>query len=143
MTPRAVMLARWARGWVGKPFAWGQVDCTTLALSWLDELTGWQSLWDLGIGRYGSSGEAAVWQQMLGFNLGQLLETAGGQPVPPKFAQPGDFLLSQIEGEPWQRVAICLGADALSADPERGVIRIPLAQLAPFEGVRVPCPRQS
>lgn len=138
MTGRDVIIARWARGWVGKPFAWGQVDCTTLALSWLDELTGWQSLRDLGIGRYGSSEEAAAWQAQLGFNLGQLLETAGGQTVSPKFAQLGDFLLSQAEGETYQRAGICLGLDALSATPERGVIRIPRRLLASHEVVRVP-----
>lgn len=138
MTARDVIIARWARGWVGKPFAWGQRDCTTLALSWLDELTGWQSLRDLGIGRYGSSEEAAAWQQLLGFNLGQLLETAGGQTVPTKFAQPGDFLLSQAEGEGYQRAAICLGLDVLSATPERGVARLPRRLLAPHEVVRVP-----
>lgn len=143
MTPRAVMLARWARAWIGRAFAWGQVDCTTLALSWLDEIAGWRALQDLAFGRYDSAETAAVYQQQLGFQLGQLLAEAGGIPVPARFIQPGDFLLSQLEGEPWQRAAICLGADALSADPERGVLRIPLAQLAPFEGVRVPCRRQS
>ena len=143
MTPQAVMLARWARGWIGRTFAWGRADCTTLALSWLDEIAGWRSCQDLALGRYDSAATAAAYQRQLGFQIGQLLAEAGGAPVPARFIQPGDFLLSQIEGEPWQRAAICLGSDALSADPERGVIRIPLAQLAPFEVVRVPCRQQS
>lgn len=129
----------WANAMRGRAWAWGECDCTTLVLSWLDVLTGGQHV-TLARGRYCDEASARFHATTCGHSLESLARAAGATVIPAGFAQPGDIVLVQVEGEPWQRGHVCLGARVLSAVPDSGVVQAPLGLVpSPNLILRVPC----
>lgn len=135
----AKAVAGWADGMHRRPWVWGECDCNTVVLSWLDVLTMGDYL-DLAQRRYWDEASARAYAATCGHTLESLARDAGGLPVPSGFQQAGDLILVSLPGEPWQRGHVCLGARALSALPDVGVIQVPMGLIpSPKLILRVPC----
>ncbi|MCP4545953.1 MAG: hypothetical protein GY835_05745 [bacterium] len=129
-------LVRLANEILGKPFKWGQLDCNILALRWLDLLTGSEELAAI-VGRYSTKAEAARFAAESDRTLVEILLEHEVEFVEPGFQQPGDFLVTHVEGEPWHRAHICTGHQVLSVDIETGGRLIPLSDLVECSIYRV------
>lgn len=122
MIDRTLELVRFARERRGRPFAWGKDDCNTLALEWLDRITGRHDARELALGLYHSAAGAAAHCERLQIRLEDVLRARGAVAVDPRFLHAGDFLLQGQPGEPWQRAHVYMGGgQVLSASPETGV----------------------
>jgi len=98
-------------------FVWGVNDCNILCLSWLDILTGANTV-DLLKGKYKTALGAAKYQVKYGQRLIEGIKAHGGVEIEPGFQQEGDFIISH--GKKWDCGHICLGKYLLSAGPESG-----------------------
>jgi hypothetical protein len=135
----AKAVAGWADGMRGRPWAWGECDCNTVVLSWLDVLTLGDYL-ALALRRYSDEASARAYAESCGHSLESLARAAGGVAVVAGFQQPGDIILVALDGEPWQRGHVCVGTRALSALPDIGVVQVPLGLIPALRTIlRVPC----
>ena len=118
-----------ARGEVGKSFAWGLRDCNTLALQCLDILTLRYGYADMAVDQYSDEVGARA-HQLDNPTIVDVLCNAGAVEgsFPPRA---GDFLIVDRADEPWQRAHICVGSKYISADPVLGVALLPIRTLDP------------
>ncbi len=102
-------------------FGYGQWDCNTFTLAWLDHLAGTAWLGRVQ-GQYACEETARAFCAGFGRSLHGLLLEAGAHRVPGgvRFAQAGDFLLVRDRVEPWHRGHVCAGATFASVWPSRG-----------------------
>jgi len=113
---RTEALILWARRALGRPFAWGRVDCAILACEAYDVLTG-RNLAAQYRGRYSTAGEARRFQRRR-IDLSEGLKAAGCFAAKPP-TRLGDILVAEKDG--FLCGHVCLGDFALSAWPDRGV----------------------
>jgi len=140
-TALGIQLMRWATHRAGQTFLWGITDCTMLALEWLTLLTKHPHYEDFR-GRWWSKESAVHFSLGYGRRFGQYLLDVGARECSPQTQQTGDFLVASLQGEPWDRVHVCLGGRFLSSDPEHGVNIRFMRDLAPHLILRVaPCHR--
>lgn len=132
---RELALHQLARERRGMPFEWGRRDCNTLALEWLDMLTGGKYA-DQVIGHYSSEAEAIEFCKGFGMSFTDLLIEAGAERIKDRFEQTGDFLVVNAPGELWQRVHVCMGDQVLSVEPS-GVTVQRLRMMPAHETYRV------
>lgn len=114
-----VRLTQWASSRIGRPFVWGEMDCTLLAIEALDALCG-TSLADGWRGRYGTAEEALAIQLREDIDLRRGLLRQGCTPVPVGFRQRGDIILARQDH--FWCAHVSFGERLLSCNPEQGVI---------------------
>jgi hypothetical protein len=143
--PTALALAVFLAENLSAQFQWGQSDCTTFALDWLDRQAGTAYL-EQHRGGYSTEQEAREYQAQAGYTIRDLLEARGARPDfrGLAFARPGDFLLVEDEAAGWTRCHICTGLNFASIWPGLGFAMLPMSSLpADVEVYRLgaPCRR--
>lgn len=107
---------KWVQAQRGKPYEWGECDCNTLVLDYLDFRSG-DCLSSLIRGKYSDEDSAAVFCEEFGRTLEDLIKAAGCKQVKRNFQQVGDILLVKSPSKPWHQAHICLGSTCLSVEP--------------------------
>lgn len=140
-------LSAFAREWMGQSFEWGRRDCTLLAARVVDALAGTELAILYG-GRWRDEKSAREFK--LGFH-GDLEGVLRGVGLESAFSEDaaravleerlwrGDLILARLAGFCCAHAAF--GALALSADPKRGIVWCPTAELLAWPGavvLRVP-----
>jgi hypothetical protein len=134
-------LRRYIEAHLGRPFVWGELDCYTLALGWVDELLG--TTHRAGIaGAYSSAGEALeLWRTTWGGRTWEsfLLEL-GAWPLRPLFQQTGDLMVGP--GRRFETVGIMTGRHVLTIDEARELVALDVWQTTdPWRPFRLVGPR--
>jgi hypothetical protein len=108
-------------------FAWGQWDCNTFVLAWLDRMTGGNLLAHYR-GGYDTEESARTFAAQLPLSLRGVCQAAGLHAVAggPRFAQAGDVLLVRDGDNPWWRGHVCAGATFVSVWPGSGLEAHPM-----------------
>lgn len=114
-------VAAFAKEYLGKPFAWGVLDCNTLALDWASEVSG-LALTSGIYGEYSTEEEAAMFAAGYPQTLAARAIEAGFAFVDTAHPRPGDLVIVWSPGDKFQRGHIAVGSGrVLSADETRGV----------------------
>lgn len=132
-----VALVRLARERLGSPFAWGSMDCNTLALEFLDLLTGGDLRSEVA-GRYATElGAVRFWRRFRLRWISGLADAYGAVEVPRGFVATGDFII--VELDRFQSAHVChTPGRIVAADPEHGVHERRLSASDPFRAFRLP-----
>jgi hypothetical protein len=117
-------------------FAWGQNDCNTLCLAWLDELAGSATL-KIAKGKYKNALGAAKYQKKIGHRLSDVLKQNGAVEIAPALQQEGDFIIAN--DDKWDCGHVCLGRYVLSAGPDSGCTVYKLKKFTGYTVWRVEC----
>jgi len=131
------LLGRFARSWIGRPFVWGETDCSILALAWVDTIIGEDRFVRQVLGRYDSPETAAAFSASFGKSLADLLLDAGFTPAPAGVTPTGSIIL--VASEDYTRAHVCLNQKILSADETDGVVVVP-RRLIPRDREVFRCP---
>ncbi len=114
-------LHQWLAEQVGRPAAWGMLDCNTLVLSWLATCSGHRVI-DEVAGRYTDEAEALAFARDYGRDLEAVLLAAGARGISEAELEPGDVVLVKDRARPWWRGHIIVDRDTfVAAWPGRGV----------------------
>ena len=120
-------LIAWARGEIGKPFAWVETNCVSLALRALDVQCG-SDLSERYRRNMSSERRAVAWVARNGLaGLVQKFIAEGCVEVAPSFIRAGDIALVEMPGN--IGASIYLGRNFLSVSGERGVHQLRPAEL--------------
>lgn len=120
-------LIAWARAEIGKPFAWGETNCVSLALRALDVQCG-SDLSERYRRNMSSERRAVAWVARNGLaGLVQKFVAEGCVEIAPSFIQAGDIALVEIPGN--IGASIYLGRNFLSSSVARGVHQLRPAEL--------------
>lgn len=111
----------------GRPFVWGENDCTLFACDLVEAATGVDYAAVLR-GRYRTAaGAARALRRFAGGGLEaaaeKIAQDNGLEEVPPLMAQRGDFVLLDAAAGP--ALGVCLGATFIAAGPA-GAVSLPL-----------------
>ena len=107
---------------VGRPFVWGEMDCTLFPGFCLDALLGGDESREF-VGRWSNIAEAVRYSDSNNLTLENWLIRRGCQTIKKNFQQVGDFLMLEtitIGDEPWLSAAVCLG-DNSAVCTENGI----------------------
>lgn len=106
---------------VNSEFAWGDNDCNTLALDYIDfALPNLFNVIDLVRGEYTNRKQAIKFYRNFEFTWLEYLNMIGFYEVPINFFQPGDLHIHKM-GKRLEAVSINLGSHNLIADEELGI----------------------
>ena len=115
-------LATWADGVVGKPYAWGETDCLSLASAAIAAMT----RTPLALPPYRSAASAKQQVECVlaeHGTIGDALVAQGARRIgAATWAQPGDLLVAEPTDDwPFPEVGIVVGRHVVVADEARGV----------------------
>lgn len=111
------------------PFEWGQNDCNTLALEFIDILLpDIKSITDTVKGKYTNRYEARAFYRNFKWRWIDYLEHIGFEQVEPLFFQAGDLHIHKM-GKSLEAISISLGLDNIIADPRSGICLMNFFQL--------------
>ena len=128
-----------ANAMVGRDFVWGQNDCNTATLKFLDMIMrghpDYQSVTDKVVGKCDSAVSAVKFYKQFEWTWGDYLETfCDKNPESPRF-QLGDIILVPMKGMVGSH--ICIGGKSLSVDPEFGSVLVPTVKLLEIDKVNI------
>lgn len=111
------------------PFEWGQNDCNTLALEFIDiMLPNIPSITKDVQGKYSNRYEARKFYRDFKWRWSDYLLSLGFEKVEPLFFQPGDLHIHKM-GKSLEAVSISLGLENIIADPKHDIRLINFFQL--------------
>ena len=108
---------------LGRPFTWGQCDCSTFALEVIDAAFD-TALVDKIKGKYRTEKGAIKFRRRSWGSFVNLLKEAGFVELQRGFEQTGDILI--IEDAEWERVHVYLGNWVVASFPDDGVQLFPM-----------------
>lgn len=128
-------LTAFARSWLGQAFAWGRCDCTMLAAHAIDAQAGTQlasfyaGLWhDESSARgFQASFDGDIESVLRGMGLVDALAPGLALEDRLQLLMRGDLILARLRG--FCCAHAVFGALSLSADPARGIVWCPTAEL--------------
>jgi hypothetical protein len=125
-----VALIEWAAERIGKPFEWGQTDCTVLVAEAIDLITGVQACAQRYRGAWSDMESAVAWSRAHELDLFDGCVQAGCVEVYNlRLMQRGDILLVPFtrfdDVQVWCG-HVFFGDQALSSSPEKGVHWLPV-----------------
>lgn len=104
-----------------QPFKWGQEDCNTLALDFIDLVhPSLPSIINEVRGHYHTSATAREFYRNYRYTWHSYLTEIGFKEVEPMFFQAGDFHIHKV-GTDLEAVSINLGKDNIIADLKKGI----------------------
>jgi len=123
---------------LGRPFTWGQCDCSTFALEVIDAAFD-TALADKIKGKYRTEKGAIKFRRRSWGSFVNLLKEAGFVESQRSFEQTGDMLI--IEDAEWERVHVCLGNWVCAPFPDDGVQLFPMTVMTdkPYKVWRYVC----
>lgn len=121
---RELKIHKFAEQHLGKPFCWGEMDCNTFILDYMDHMTG-SNLLNEAYKKYSGKLSAAKFQAEYPDLLHNALHKSGAREIPKKFVNVGDILIKDLGI--YEAAHLVLGSRVMSVDEDKGVVSIPLS----------------